>query len=833
MEELPLVALGALLHDIGKVIQRADLDPMKCSHSKFGARFLETADLVTANQNWQWVIESVQYHHWKDIKEGRASLPIAWFVFEADNLASAHDRRDAPALFDSEGNRLEETDKNCSSDWDRFRRLDSIFTNFRKLGNENEYPCKLPLWYRGIKDNHFYREPYPYPESGEEQANCLESYQVLRDKILSQLVQFLKTQYPCSLNTVNAVLHYLEESLSMVPPDTYKKHTNDVSLYDHLKLTAAIAGCMYAYVADRHPDWLSKPGRQIPWDREFRNEPAYLLVKADMSGIQEFIYNVSSKAALKGLRGRSFYLEFLQTHVSDHLLEQLKLSRANLLYQGGGGFTLLVPNTPATTTKLTDIRSRFNKWLFNAQKGRLFMALEWTELTGNQLRTGSDKASTMASAWIEIAEKIGQTKGEKFKEILADVFQASAHVEECTICHRDDLKLVENQEGERTICQICQSLIEIGRKLPDADIKENGGKGDELHIRSSSNKPDLLPDLNANTNLTAAIDKPDRDSFVLHNYDLFRPPKLFWSLYRYGNNEFDDLAQAAQGVKRIAVLRADVDNLGKIFSGRDEIIGLPQELRSISRDAAVSRSLARFFSHYLDDLLRSECAHSEDGKWAITTVYAGGDDVFLVGAWNQVLEFALFLREKFMDYTCGRITLSAGIAIQKPHYPFYRLAQEAKEAEDVAKSSRDKDRDKDCLCVKFDDRIFDTNNPSHCFKWINWDTKIKPLVSQLNALRQVGLSSGFLNFLLQYCRSINLSFYKLLYSVARMEERCAQLRKNDMWQDLKQGWIFSLKKSESCTLNAAHLETALNWHILLDRKDVNAERMPEPSLPAR
>ena len=32
---------------------------------------------------------------------------------------------------------------------------------------------------------------------------------------------------------------------------------------------------------------------------------------ADISGIQSFIYDISSKAALKGLRARSFYLELI------------------------------------------------------------------------------------------------------------------------------------------------------------------------------------------------------------------------------------------------------------------------------------------------------------------------------------------------------------------------------------------------------------------------------------------------------------------------------------------------------------------------------------------
>jgi CRISPR-associated protein Csm1 len=823
MEELPIVALGCLLHDIGKIIQRADESPMKQSHSKFGYEFLQRAELNTENQNWQWVLESVRFHHWKDIKEGLASLPIAWFAYEADNLASAHDRRNARALFDSEDNRVEEIDNSCSDKWDRFQRLDSIFTNFKRE-TQSPYECKLPLWFRKSPDAYFVRDVYPYPESTQLESTALESYQILRDKVLLRLVRFLKTQNPSSVKTVNAVLHYLEENLSMVPPDTYKAHTNDVSLFDHLKLTAAIGSCMYAYVGEKHADWLTKPGKQIPWERGFRAQPAYRLVKADMSGVQEFIYNISSKAALKGLRGRSFYLELLQSHFSDQILLQLNLSRANLLYQGGGGFVLLVPNTEFVQTTLSRLRARFNEWLFDTHKGRLFMALESVKVTGEQLRAGNDGGHSMASAWAKISEKIAAAKSEKFKDNLAKVFEVSPHVEECLICHRDDLTLVERQSGERDVCPLCRDLINIGGKLPEADFAESGGPSAELFIRADNAVFGLLPKLNEEQSAQSfrvSIERSENvesDGFVLHNFDLFRPPKLFWSLYQYEDNEFQQFAEAAEGVKRIAILRADVDNLGAIFSGKYEQLGLPRELRSVSRDAAVSRALAKFFSHYLDDLLRQNQNIRNSGRWALTTVYSGGDDVFLVGAWNQVIEFAMLLEKSFRHFTCGALSLSAGIAIRKPKYPFYRLAQEAFAAEHTAKSYPGKNR----LCVRFDERFSDGSG-AHTFCWDEWSAIIKPLVETIQDLSgECHISRAFWNDLLGYARTNALSFYRLLYNVARAEESNREMHANYKWQAFKRDWIVSLG-TETGTVKKNRLETAINWYLLLTREG----RQPE------
>ena len=48
---------------------------------------------------------------------------------------------------------------------------------------------------------------------------------------------------------------------------------------------------------------------------------SFLLLSMDMSGIQDFIYNISGSKALKSLRSRSFYLEIMLEVIVDQLLE--------------------------------------------------------------------------------------------------------------------------------------------------------------------------------------------------------------------------------------------------------------------------------------------------------------------------------------------------------------------------------------------------------------------------------------------------------------------------------------------------------------------------------
>lgn len=75
----------------------------------------------------------------------------------------------------------------------------------------------------------------------------------------------------------------------------------------------------------------------------------------------------------------------------------------------------------------------------------------------------------------------------------------------------------------------------------------------------------------------------------------------------------------------------------------------------------------------------------------VAVVYSGGDDVFLVGAWTDVLEGARRIREALRRYTCGALTISAGIGIYGDHFPIRQAASLTAGLEDEAKSLPHKD----------------------------------------------------------------------------------------------------------------------------------------------
>ena len=199
-------------------------------------------------------------------------------------------------------------------------------------------------------------------------------YRELYQELTGQLtgLQFSPAQ-------ANALLGLLESQCSGLPASTARDEDRDISLYDQLKLTAALAACVSEYL--QQGDAFSL----LDTPAELRRKPAFLLYTADFSRIQRFIYTVHTEGALRSLRSRSFFLELLMEHYMDELLDGCGLTRTNIIYSGGGHCYLLLPNTAAVQQTLADWNRAFNGWL-NEQFGvQLFLANGWTPCSANDL----------------------------------------------------------------------------------------------------------------------------------------------------------------------------------------------------------------------------------------------------------------------------------------------------------------------------------------------------------------------------------------------------------------------------------------------------------------
>ena len=176
---------------------------------------------------------------------------------------------------------------------------------------------------------------------------------------------------------------------------------------------------------------------------------------------------------------------------------------------------------------------------------------------------------------------------------------------------------------------------------------------------------------------------------------------LFVGDYAASNN-IEDLADQSEGIRRIAICRMDVDNLGQAFIAgfeQPDQTDPVQRMKYVNlfRAAAFSRQMSLFFKYHINGLLQGLC---------VSIVYAGGDDVFLVGAWNHTLQAALRIQKHLHSYTCGALTISAGIALFNEHYPIRAAAEQTAALEDEAKK----------LPGKNGAALFDAV-PDHTYSW--------------------------------------------------------------------------------------------------------------------
>ena len=508
--------------------------------------------------------------------------------------------------------------------------------------------------------------------------------------------------------------HVLEGVMSYVPSN----EAVDISLYDQAKLTAALAVSLYRYLeVQKAKDSLDDWGRENA--AKLRQEPVYLLVTGDLSGIQRFLYTIPSKGALKSLRGRSFYLELLLEHMADEILERCGVSRSCLLYTGGGHFFLLLPNTETALAVLRQAEDRFNGWLLSVFGTKLYLALGWTPCSAIDLvlsRGGGTKV------FREVSRRLAEKKLRRYtREQLHELFlpesdgnRAREGARECVICHRptEDLRPY-GADGESEACGVCRGLFDLGKAVLEADrFVVSTAPGGEMKLPYLEDKPLYLY---GRREETRADSLPVHRIYLKNALPTGKAKATYLWLGDYSAREdekvleFETLAEYSGGardvkaIRRLGVMRADVDGLGAAF-----IAGFTHSggrYATLSRTAAFSRQLSLFFKRYINAICAGDLAGAEEPEVApfslfgrekskkrfVHIVYSGGDDVFLVGAWDDIVEVAVDLRQRFRVFTNNKLTFSAGIGFFKDKCPVSEMARMTGVLEDKSKENPGKD----------------------------------------------------------------------------------------------------------------------------------------------
>ncbi len=461
-----------------------------------------------------------------------------------------------------------------------------------------------------------------------------------------------------------------EKYLTYISSASYKT-VPDISLFDHSKMVAALWICI----------------------EEGDKDNECLMIKGDISGIQKFIYNEleMTENVAKVLRGRSFFVRILSDAVANYIMRKLDLWEANVFFNNGGHFVMIAPNNMQNRERLVEIERTINLQLFKACGTNL------------QLVIGSIQ---------EESKKLLEKFPEKMQELEA-VLQEMKRKKCFSILEDIMLQPISAKKESKKFNKYRNIFDKLGEKLPKSNYL--------IQILSSANTSEKIfseVDINlANLNLHYLLVDEKKLKDTLYNLDGNNPYSMI--IYNISDTEitrsdvslnlknplgysfkftgsyipidkesnkpltFEEIAKKnSENYPLLGIARMDVDSLGAIFAYGLKFVKRRQDEKSIytpTRLSFLSREMNHFFSGTIEKI-----AEESD----IYLVYSGGDDLFAVGSWVNIIKFVKEVRDKFCEFACNNmnLTLSGGVVIEKDDFPIAYSARSSGEELEKAKS---------------------------------------------------------------------------------------------------------------------------------------------------
>ncbi|MBA4157740.1 MAG: type III-A CRISPR-associated protein Cas10/Csm1 [Gemmatimonadetes bacterium] len=472
-----------------------------------------------------------------------------------------------------------------------------------------------------------------------------------------------------------------------------------------------------------------------------------LLVAGDLPGIQDVLYTITSSGAAKSLRGRSFYLQLLNDAIVRAALRELHLPSTCVVFNAGGNFQLLARSTDAEA--LQALREEINSRLLDLHGGELFLALAWTAVDASRLSTHA-----FSEAVREVGRALDKQKNQAFVGIVEEDYESVfgaigvGGTDRCDVCYVDLPPGVER-------CSQCRSLEDLARDIAKTNrtpvysvgdlhgFQATQGRGswrgrpewftvlrafgyeyrfaDDAHQRPGSffyrlNDTDCIPEqpvpdcaygfrflANTTPRITSGDDLRAIQAAIGQEEEPIREGEIRSTSVLAGWD--------SAGIDRYGVLRMDVDDLGTLFSER-------LVTRHILHTSALSAALTLFFEGWLNHVCE-EVAREWNGRASEVTadkdatkrsklpyvIYAGGDDLLIVGPWDVLPRLAARIRRDLGNFVLhgyvreeagfpdAPLTVSAGVFAGTSRFPLYRAADQAGEALSRAKRRTAQARD--------------------------------------------------------------------------------------------------------------------------------------------
>lgn len=512
----------------------------------------------------------------------------------------------------------------------------------------------------------------------------------------------------------------------------------NVSLYDHSRTTAALAAALWRWhAAQGHASEHVRDELAAQWDREreaqplaqaARTQPKWLLVQGDFFGIQDFIFTSGSSTqrhAARLLRGRSFYVSLLSELAALRVLEALALPPTSQVTNAAGKFLIVAPSTPAVVEALRAVQREFDTWFLAQTCGIASIGLAWTPACAEDFMPASGNRAAFRKLIDELFAALERAKQRRFGLCGADapapVFEGFLDRFESGECAVDERFPARSGNGEERLGALAADQIRIGAALTRRSrllvTRRALDTTDALGVPIFGYHVALVGDEEQSGRFGALV----RDGEMRRAFDFSlpeRPGQVLWNGYarralnayvpRAGDDptaderyallgddaaleqgeaktlnhlalddrrlvKDDDGKQRWLGVEALTTLKGDIDNLGLVFRK-----GLEQP--TFARMAALSRQVNAFFAVHLPLLCRASFPNTY-------TVFAGGDDFFLIGPWHATMRLAQQARKDFAAYVGGnpQLHFSVGLSMTKPGMPVRQLAARAEDALERAK----------------------------------------------------------------------------------------------------------------------------------------------------
>lgn len=724
------IYLAALLHDIGKFYQRAD-KPFSDKANELSDSVKKMANhICPLNDNgrfgYQHTVWTLQFL--SEIEAELKKIPDFYKnPFDEDNqdtifqLASFHHKPSTElqalvsladwwsAGIDRREKLEEENDDSEAIKWgkNRYKQI-PLYSVFNGI-NEGDGKSAFGLRPLSIEEDGFFPNDVNSPQDGISQ----EKYAILWGLFKEE---FDKLPTDTFAGFAESLLNLLKKYTWCIPSNT--TDMSNVSLFDHLKTTAAFADCLYLYKEEHKDDFVYQNNRL---SLKADVQPVFLL-GGDLSGIQKFIYNIASRKAAVSLKGRSFYLQLLIDSIIQRIIQHpdIDATLGHVVYSSGGKFYMLLPNTEKVKSAIVELKESIEQELWEQHHGQLVVNMDYVPFAYNVGGSGIDfedqKNQEIGLLWKALAEKLTSQKNQKFKNVLLNKYEKFFGVQEvggdvkvCAVTgiesNTEKCVAIDPKEKEKTyVLPIVKEQADLGKTLKDVDYIVTYRSDDSNKYMKNRVKIDVY-NAGIHNYMFDQLELTDEDADFrritsadtcrvkrINNTDFLAAPLkgngCSYGFQFYGGNEqaqkvtanhpkgrnktFEELADGSY----LGVLRMDVDNLGSIF-----IKGLPENDKSFSAYSTLSFMLDYFFSGYLNTI-------REKYKDDVNILYSGGDDVFAVGRWDKLIEFAADIRKNFAKFV-GRedISISGGIAIVGDKFPIAKAAELAGDAEHNAKSN--------------------------------------------------------------------------------------------------------------------------------------------------